>query len=82
MAGPSRLPEVNLFSNLSPMHIAEPRSDFDYAMALQSDVLDSTLTRIAYQDSDPIDFDNQNHPLYLVGDSDDEILASDPYIPQ
>ncbi|KAJ7114462.1 hypothetical protein C8R44DRAFT_984424 [Mycena epipterygia] len=81
VAGPSRLPELNLFSGLSPIHIAEPRSDFDYAMAMQSDVLDSTLNRIAYQGSDPVDFDAQDHPLYSVGDSDDEILASDPYIP-
>ncbi|KAJ7257980.1 hypothetical protein C8J57DRAFT_1234525 [Mycena rebaudengoi] len=81
VAGPSRLPELNLFPDLPPMTpIAEPRSDFDYQLALRSDILDVALNRIAYDNSNPVDFDSQDHPLYSVGDSEDEILVSDPYL--
>jgi hypothetical protein len=47
--------------------IAEHRSDFDYAAALNSDVLDYTLNAIV-----------KEHPKYPI-DGDDEVLASDPY---
>jgi hypothetical protein len=47
--------------------IAEPRSDFDYAGALNSDIMDRTLRGI-----------EEDHPMYPV-DSDEEVLASDPY---
>ena len=59
---------LNLFPGMRPMNpIPEPRSDFDYQAALNSDVLDRTLKAII-----------EDHPLYPV-DGDDEILASDPY---
>ncbi|KAJ6517543.1 hypothetical protein C8R47DRAFT_1205760 [Mycena vitilis] len=65
---PLRMKALDIFSGLRPMTpIAEPRSDFDYAGALNSDILDSTLQRI--QDA---------HPMYPVN-GDEEILASDPY---
>lgn len=50
----------------------KPRSDFDYQMALQSDIMDNAFHRIA------LDFDPEDRPLYAVN-GDDEILASDPY---
>lgn len=70
------MPELDLISRpRKPRARArEPSSDFDYEAALKSDVLDTTLRRIAYGTSDPIDV-----PMYPVGDSDDDILASDPY---
>ncbi|KAJ7157483.1 hypothetical protein C8R46DRAFT_1294194 [Mycena filopes] len=75
VAGPSRLPQLNLFPNLPPMPpINEPRSDFDYPGALNSDVLDATLHHIAHARSDDIMFDAQDRAMYNVGDSDDEIL--------
>ena len=43
--------------------------------------MDATINYIAYHESDPVDFDADNHPMYSVGDSDDEILVSDPYVP-
>ncbi|KAJ7195977.1 hypothetical protein B0H12DRAFT_1245450 [Mycena haematopus] len=49
---------------------------FDYEAALKSDILESTLHRIAYGTSDPVDV-----PMYPIGDSEDEIFASDPYTP-
>ncbi|KAJ7264698.1 hypothetical protein C8J57DRAFT_1512046 [Mycena rebaudengoi] len=81
VAGPSRLPELNLFPDLPPMTpISAPRSNFDYQLALRTDILDVALNRIAYDNSKPVDFDSQDHPLYSVGDSEDEILVSDPYL--
>jgi hypothetical protein len=47
--------------------IAEPRSDFDYMAALNSGTMDRTFKAIAQ--------DYQMHPV----DSDEEVLASDPY---
>ncbi|KAJ7829188.1 hypothetical protein B0H14DRAFT_3144055 [Mycena olivaceomarginata] len=43
------------------------QSDFDYAAALNSDVLDYTLNTIV-----------EEHPKYPI-DGDDDVLASDPY---
>ncbi|KAJ7734221.1 hypothetical protein B0H16DRAFT_1467616 [Mycena metata] len=65
-----RMAALNLFPGIRPLTpIPEPRSDFDYAAALNSDVLDATLQRIV-----------DSHPMYPVdGMSDDEILASDPH---
>jgi hypothetical protein len=71
IAGPSRLPTLDVIGRHHP--ILEPSSDFDYEAAMKSDILDATLHRIAYGTSDTIDV-----PIYPVGDSDDEILASDP----
>ncbi|KAJ6549324.1 hypothetical protein DFH09DRAFT_1502810 [Mycena vulgaris] len=84
LAGLSRLPAPNLFPGLPAMpRVAEPRSDFNYRLAMTSDILNATLRRIAYPSSDTVELDAHNHPLYSV-DSDDEVLASDPYpsIPQ
>jgi hypothetical protein len=79
VAGPSRLPALDLFPGLPRMSaIAEPRSDFDYQVAMRSDILDATLRRIAQSPRDCVELDSENHPMYFV-DSDDEILASDPY---
>ncbi|KAJ7646397.1 hypothetical protein DFH06DRAFT_1135990 [Mycena polygramma] len=72
-----KLPALDLFPGLPPID-TDTHSDFDYQMALQSDILDSTLHRIAYSDTDPLDFDHANRPLYAVN-GDDEVLASDPY---
>jgi hypothetical protein len=47
--------------------IPHPRSDFDYEAALRPDAMDRTLKAIA-----------EDYPMYAV-DSDDEVLASDPY---
>jgi hypothetical protein len=59
---------LDLFSGLRPMTpIREPRSDFDYPGALNSDIMDRALKGI-----------EEDHPMYPV-DSDDEVLASDPY---
>ncbi|KAJ7870988.1 hypothetical protein B0H14DRAFT_3571890 [Mycena olivaceomarginata] len=75
IAGPSRLPELDFISRRRKPRAREPSSDFNYEAALKSDVLDTTLHRIAYGTSD-IDV-----PMYPVGDPDDGILASDPYTP-
>ncbi|KAJ6601965.1 hypothetical protein DFH09DRAFT_1069510 [Mycena vulgaris] len=81
VAGRSRLPELNLFPDLPPMTpIAEPRSGLDYRLALRSDILDVALHRIAHDDNNPVDLDSQNRPMYSVGDFEDEILVSDPYL--
>ncbi|KAJ7892702.1 hypothetical protein B0H13DRAFT_2339928 [Mycena leptocephala] len=70
---PPKLPALNLFPGLPPMdRFDEPRSDFDYQMALHSDIMDTAFHRIA------LDFDPEDRPLYAVN-GDDEILASDPY---
>ncbi|KAJ7757308.1 hypothetical protein B0H14DRAFT_3598883 [Mycena olivaceomarginata] len=67
-SGPSRLAALNLFPTLRPMTlIAVPRSDFDYMAALNSGTMDRTFKAIAQ--------DYQMHPV----DSDEEVLASDPY---
>ncbi|KAF7371799.1 hypothetical protein MVEN_00036600 [Mycena venus] len=66
--GPLPMKTLDLFPGYRRMTpIAEPRSDFDYAAALNSDVMDRTLQAIV-----------DEHPMYGV-DSDDEVLASDPY---
>ncbi|KAJ7653853.1 hypothetical protein B0H17DRAFT_1214515 [Mycena rosella] len=79
VAGPYRLPALNVFPGLPAMpRVAEPRSDFNYQSAMRSDIPDATLRRIAYPSSDDVDLDAHNHPLYSV-DSDDEVLAPDPY---
>ncbi|KAJ7789997.1 hypothetical protein B0H14DRAFT_3161631 [Mycena olivaceomarginata] len=75
IAGPSRMPELDLISRRRKPRAREPSSDFNYEAALKSDVLDTTLHCIAYGTSD-IDV-----PMYPVGDPDDGILASDPYTP-
>ncbi|KAJ7788035.1 hypothetical protein B0H14DRAFT_3162823 [Mycena olivaceomarginata] len=75
IAGPSRLPELDLISRRRKLRAREPSSDFNYEAALKSDVLDTTLHRIAYGTSD-IDV-----LMYPVGDPDDGILASDSYTP-
>jgi hypothetical protein len=81
VAGPSRLPALDIFPGLPRMSaIAEPRSDFDYQVAMRSDILDATLLWIVQSPRDRVELDSENHPMYFV-DSDDEILASDPYIP-
>ncbi|KAJ7634204.1 hypothetical protein DFH06DRAFT_1336760 [Mycena polygramma] len=65
---PLRMKALDLFSGLHPMTpVREPRSDFDYAGALNSDILDKMLQQI-----------QDDHPMYPV-DEDDEIFASDPY---
>ncbi|KAJ7015790.1 hypothetical protein C8F04DRAFT_1365685, partial [Mycena alexandri] len=66
---PARLMKaLNLFPTLPPRTpIPDPRSDFDYPGALNSDVLDMTLKAI-----------QESHPMYPVGE-DDEVLASDPF---
>jgi hypothetical protein len=66
---------LDLISRRRKPQAREPSSDFNYEAALKSDVLDTTLHRIAYGTSD-IDV-----PMYPVGDPDDGILASDPYTP-
>ncbi|KAJ7756730.1 hypothetical protein B0H14DRAFT_3512057 [Mycena olivaceomarginata] len=67
-SGPSQMAALNLFPTLRPMTpIAEPRSDFDYMAALNSGTMDRTFKAIAQ--------DYQMHPV----DSDEEVLASDPY---
>ncbi|KAJ7764041.1 hypothetical protein DFH07DRAFT_812350 [Mycena maculata] len=76
IAGPSRLPALDLISHHRKPQVKERSSDFDYEAGLKSDVLDTTIRRIAYGTSDPI-----NIPLYPVGNPDDDILASDPYTP-
>ncbi|KAJ7866571.1 hypothetical protein B0H14DRAFT_2573303 [Mycena olivaceomarginata] len=64
----SPMKALNLFPGSRCMTpIAEHRSDFDYAAALNSDVLDYTLNTIV-----------EKHPKYPI-DGDDEVLASDPY---
>ncbi|KAJ6613717.1 hypothetical protein B0H10DRAFT_1951237 [Mycena sp. CBHHK59/15] len=74
IAGPSKLPELDLFWGLLVRDpIPDPRSDFDYVMALQSEYMDTVLRQIA-------DFDGQDRPLYAF-DSNEEVLASDPYTP-
>jgi hypothetical protein len=79
VAGPSSLPALEIFPSLPRMSaIAEPRSDFDYQVAMRSDILDATLLRIAQSPRDRVELDSKNYPMYFV-DSDDEILASDPY---
>ncbi|KAJ7767206.1 hypothetical protein B0H16DRAFT_1453534 [Mycena metata] len=79
VAGPSRLPALNLFPSLPPMTpIAEPRSDFDYQLAMRSDILDATLHRINQLPMYRGKLDSRNRLMYSVG-SDDEVLASDPY---
>ncbi|KAF8178392.1 hypothetical protein K438DRAFT_1978016 [Mycena galopus ATCC 62051] len=65
ISGPSQMPALNLFPGLRPMTpITEPRSDFDYQAALNSDIMDHTFKSII-----------RDHPV----DSDDEVIASDPY---
>ncbi|KAJ7884307.1 hypothetical protein B0H14DRAFT_2564371 [Mycena olivaceomarginata] len=65
---PARIRGLELFPGLHPVTPpAHPRSDFDYLAALNSDILDTTLKGIV-----------EDHPMY-PGDSDDEVLASDPY---
>ncbi|KAJ7779351.1 hypothetical protein DFH07DRAFT_950415 [Mycena maculata] len=76
IAGPSRLPALDLISRPWKPRVNEPSSDFDYEAALKSDVLDTTIRHIAYGTNDPIDV-----PMYPVGNPDDDILASDPYTP-
>ena len=73
IAGPSRLPALDLISRPWKPRVKEPSSDFDYEAALKSDVLDTTIRHIAYGTNDPIDV-----PMY---NPDDDILASDPYTP-
>ncbi|KAJ7829316.1 hypothetical protein B0H14DRAFT_3144043 [Mycena olivaceomarginata] len=64
----SPMKALNLFPGSRRMTpIAEHRSDFDYAAALNSDVLDYKLNTIV-----------EEHPKYPI-DGDDEVLASDPY---
>ncbi|KAJ7898262.1 hypothetical protein B0H14DRAFT_2557298 [Mycena olivaceomarginata] len=64
----SPMKALNLFPGLRHMTpIAEHRSDFDYAAALNSDVLDYTLNTNV-----------EEHPKYPI-DGDDEVLASDTY---
>ncbi|KAJ6576380.1 hypothetical protein B0H10DRAFT_2102638 [Mycena sp. CBHHK59/15] len=66
---PTRMQALELFPGLRPMTpVADPRSDFDYAGALKSDILDKALRGIA-----------EDHPMYPVN-GDDEVLASDPYV--
>jgi hypothetical protein len=76
IAGPSRLPA--LFPDLPMDDVKDLQSDFDYQFALQSDIMDNALHRIAYGSSDPLDFDHGNRPMYPIH-GDDEVLASDPY---
>ncbi|KAJ7908033.1 hypothetical protein B0H13DRAFT_1879033 [Mycena leptocephala] len=65
---PPPMKALNLFSGLRTMTpIAEPRSDFDYPGALDSDIMDRALKGM-----------EGDHPMYAVN-SDDEVLASDPY---
>ncbi|KAF8175301.1 hypothetical protein K438DRAFT_1979860 [Mycena galopus ATCC 62051] len=65
ISGPSQMPALNLFPGLRLMTpITEPRSDFDYQAALNSDIMDHTFKSII-----------RGHPV----DSDDEVIASDPY---
>ncbi|KAF8128287.1 hypothetical protein K438DRAFT_2000450 [Mycena galopus ATCC 62051] len=65
ISGPSQMPALSLFPGLRPMTpITEPRSDFDYQAALNSDIMDHTFKSII-----------RDHPV----DSDDEVIASDPY---
>lgn len=47
--------------------VQEPRSDFDYPGALNSDIMDPVLQGIA-----------EDHLMYPVH-GNDEVLASDPY---
>ncbi|KAJ7505079.1 hypothetical protein B0H11DRAFT_1980187 [Mycena galericulata] len=54
-------------SSHSPSLSVNSLSDFDYQAALNSDIMSPTLKRIV-----------KDHPMYGV-DSDDEVLASDPY---
>ncbi|KAJ7468536.1 hypothetical protein FB451DRAFT_1177325 [Mycena latifolia] len=69
VAGCFKLPELNLFPGLPSMDpIHEPRSDFDYALALESEFIDTAFEQI------------QGRPVYPVN-GDDEVLASDPYTP-
>ncbi|KAJ7195976.1 hypothetical protein B0H12DRAFT_1082097 [Mycena haematopus] len=77
----SRLPKLDLIrcprlQKPRAQRASAPSSDFDYEAALKSDILESTLHRIAYGTSDPVDV-----PMYPIGDSEDEIFASDPYTP-
>ncbi|KAJ7878497.1 hypothetical protein B0H14DRAFT_3777089 [Mycena olivaceomarginata] len=58
---PSRLP--GLFPDLPMDDVKDPQSDFDYQFALQSDIMDNALHRIAYGSSDPLDFDHGNRPI-------------------
>ncbi|KAJ7858921.1 hypothetical protein B0H14DRAFT_3135338 [Mycena olivaceomarginata] len=46
IAGPSRLPELDLISRRRKPRAREPSSDFNYEAALKSDVLDTTLHRM------------------------------------
>ncbi|KAJ6583737.1 hypothetical protein B0H10DRAFT_2220189 [Mycena sp. CBHHK59/15] len=65
----TRMQALELFPGLRPMTpVADLRSDFDYAGALKSDILDTALRGIA-----------EDHPMYPVN-GDDEVLASDPYV--
>ncbi|KAJ7795328.1 hypothetical protein B0H14DRAFT_2621050 [Mycena olivaceomarginata] len=64
----SPMKALNLFPGSRHMTpIAEHRSDFDYAAALNSDVLDYTLNTIV-----------EEHPKYPIN-GDDEVLESDSY---
>ncbi|KAJ7856165.1 hypothetical protein B0H13DRAFT_2357492 [Mycena leptocephala] len=65
---PSQMAALDLFPGIHPMTpIPEPRSDFDYPGALNSDIMDKTLKAIV-----------KDHPMYPI-DGDEDILASDIY---
>ncbi|KAJ7744261.1 hypothetical protein DFH07DRAFT_963793 [Mycena maculata] len=66
---PPRLPQLNVFTGLPLDTVPDPRSDFDYAMALQSEFMDAAIEEL--QRSSPI------HCYPVNGD--DAILASDPH---
>lgn len=60
--------ELELFPGLPHMTpVQDPRSDFDYPGALNSDIMDPVLQGIA-----------EDHLMYPVH-GNDEVLASDPY---
>ncbi|KAJ7727651.1 hypothetical protein DFH07DRAFT_782395 [Mycena maculata] len=66
---PRQLPQLNVFTGLPLDAVPDPRSDFDYAMALQSEFMDAVIEDL--QRSSPVHF----YPV----NGDNEILASDPH---
>lgn len=72
--GPSFHRELNLFSGLPSVDtFPDPRSDFDYALALQSEFIDTAFKELGR--SSPVKSRTQ---CYAV-DGEEDILASDPY---
>jgi hypothetical protein len=69
-SGPSQMPALDLFPGLRPLTpYPEPRSEFDYPGALNSDIMDSMFKAIA-----------RDHPMYPL-DGDEDILVSEIYRP-